>query len=740
MANIGYIQVVRHCNQYCRFCSNPETEYMLDVETAKKQIDDFVLRGYFGIILTGGEPSLSPHIPEITRYAVSRGLHARMITNGSRVADLNVARSFAEAGLHHYHVSIHSSRPEVENFLTGVKNSFEKALAALENLSVLAKEYPIAVNINTVINAYNADHLDETVRFFVEKFPLISHFVWNNLDPSMGRAETNRDTAPRFRDFEVSLSKAMRYLDKQGKSFRVERVPLCFMTEFAHCSTETRKIVKGEERIVHFLDEKGTVRQTDFKHLKSAACRFCSLDDICAGAFDLGDWYDPEELSPVFIPKEPIVQKILSEENPRSAPGVDAVKAEGRASAPRFGKDVSGAERTPHPFSEKPPEKRHWVRLTRVCNDHCSFCLDTPAWNGTAIPWHAVVSDLEKGRSLEIKRLVLSGGEPTIHPDFIQIVAKAREMGYDHIQTVTNGRRMCYPDFMNGAVKAGLKEITFSLHGHTPEIHDRLTGSPGSFVQGLVALRRALKIPGLIVSVDVVINKQNIRHLRDILDFFIHEGVHEFDLLQVIPFGSAWENKEELFYDVEAELPHLHRALEVLKRGDVVLWTNRLLPQYLEGYEDLIQPPSKLHDEASGRGVLFDKFLHYGIKPDCWGRCPHCFLQNLCGGIAKLNEEKKLKAYPLPECLKEDGEAVRDFEEAGKLEIEHSSSPDFKMKEYVEFHIRRRYFAKGKACRGCRLNDSCAGAPIQHIRRKGFPKPTPALRLNFKTPDSILAA
>ncbi len=713
MANIGYMQVVRHCNQYCRFCSNPETEYMLDIETAKKQVDDFVSRGYFGIILTGGEPSLSPHIPQITRYAVERGLHVRMITNGSRLSEMGIARSFAEAGLHHYHVSIHSSRSEVENFLTGVKNSFEKALSALENLSVLAKEFPIAVNINTVINAYNADHLDETARFFAEKFPVISHFVWNNLDPSMGRAETNRDTAPKFRDFEASLSKAMRYLDQGGKSFRVERVPLCFMTEFAHCSTETRKIVKGEERIVHFLDEKGTVRQTDFKHLKSAACRFCSLDDICAGAFDLGNWYDPEELSPVFVPKEPIVERILSEE----------------------AATTTTKERSPHPFSEKPPEKRHWVRLTRVCNDHCSFCLDTPAWNGTAIPWNAVVSDLQKGRSADIKRLVLSGGEPTIHPDFIKIVAQAKEMGYDHIQTVTNGRRMCYPDFMEGAVRAGLKEVTFSLHGHTPEIHDRLTGSPGSFVQGLVALRRALKIQGLIVSVDVVINKQNIRHLREILDFFIREGVREFDLLQVIPFGSAWENKEELFYDVEAELPHLHRALDVLKRGDVVLWTNRLLPQYLEGYEDLIQPPSKLHDEASGRGVLFDKFLHYGIKPDCWGRCPHCFLQNMCADVVKINEEKKLSAHPLPECLKKDEEAVRDFESAGKLAIEHSASPDFKMKEYVEFYVQRRYFAKGKSCRECRFDDSCAGAPIQHIRRRGFPKPTPELLV--RTPISV---
>ncbi|AKT36178.1 radical SAM protein [Chondromyces crocatus] len=320
MANIGYMQLVRHCNQYCRFCSNPETPYVLDLVTAQREIDDFVKRGYFGIILTGGEPSLSPLVPDITRYAVERGLHVRMITNGSKIADPETAQRFVEAGLRHYHVSIHSCRADVEDFLTGVKGSFELALRALTNLQAIdtaeraSGGAGVTVNINTVINSFNCDHLDETVRYFVERFPFIRHFVWNNLDPSMGRAETNRDTAHRLRDFEVSLAGAMRFLAQAGRTFRVERVPLCFMVEFAHCSTETRKIIKGEERIVHFLDDKGTVRQTDFRHPKAEACRHCSLNEICGGLFELGDWYDLDELAPVFVPKEPIIRRVLAGE------------------------------------------------------------------------------------------------------------------------------------------------------------------------------------------------------------------------------------------------------------------------------------------------------------------------------------------------------------------------------------------------------------------------------------------
>ena len=52
--------------------------------------------------------------------------------------------------------------------------------------------------------------------------------MWNNLDPSMGRAEVNQDQfVPRLADFELSLHRALRFLDteRSGRTFRVERVP-----------------------------------------------------------------------------------------------------------------------------------------------------------------------------------------------------------------------------------------------------------------------------------------------------------------------------------------------------------------------------------------------------------------------------------------------------------------------------------------------------------------------------------
>jgi len=309
MANLGYIQVTRLCNQKCRFCSNPEREATLTLEQARALVDDFVDRGYDGVILTGGEPTMHPDLARIISYAKGHGIHARIITNGQKLADRDILKDLVDRGLDHVHVSIQSTDPDLQAFLTGNADSLSNALKTLENIGAMG----INADVNTTINHYNAGGLDRIVKFLVERFPFLHHFVWNNLDPSMNRATENPDVIHAMWECEVSLFRAMSFLEDSGRSFRAEKVPLCYMADFAWASTETRKIIKGEERIVRFLDEKGLVRETLFRHGKAAACGVCRFEPICAGMYDMDIHYSSDELSPVFLDPEPVRQRVLSE-------------------------------------------------------------------------------------------------------------------------------------------------------------------------------------------------------------------------------------------------------------------------------------------------------------------------------------------------------------------------------------------------------------------------------------------
>lgn len=307
MANIGYIQVSRMCNQKCIFCSAPERPDFLPPGEVLDMIDSMVDRNYVGIIFTGGEPTLYEHLPEVMAHAFSRGVQVRMITNAQKIANKKYLEELVVAGLSHVNISTHSHIPQIHNELVMTPNSLALQERAYRHLG----EFGVATNTNMVINSRNADHLHLLVKWIVENFPHVNHFVWNNIDPVMNRAARNEEIVSKLRDFEVSLYKAMRYLRSNGKTFRAEKVPLCYMTEFAEFSTETRKIIKQEERTVHFLDEKGEIRQNHFFHHKAPQCQGCSLNSICAGLYDMGNHYDPEELTPQFVDKNKIIEKVL---------------------------------------------------------------------------------------------------------------------------------------------------------------------------------------------------------------------------------------------------------------------------------------------------------------------------------------------------------------------------------------------------------------------------------------------
>jgi len=312
MANIGYLQVARRCNQKCIFCSNPDNGRILTLEEACAHIDDFVERKYDGVILTGGEPTLFEPLPELVEYATGKGIKVRMITNGQRTADIDFLKRLASAGLQHMHISIHSNRAELHDWLTQTPGSLEKQAASLRNAGKLG----LTINVNIVINHYNADHLHEVVEWVVMTQPAVNHFIFNNLDPLMRRSDAEDAVIPKLREFEISLWKAGHYLENAGRSFRVERVPLCYMTDFAHYSTETRKIVKEEERLIHFLDQKETFQQQNFYHHKADICNICTLNPICAGLYELGRFYDPAELSPLFINPKTVVDAVLGHSLP----------------------------------------------------------------------------------------------------------------------------------------------------------------------------------------------------------------------------------------------------------------------------------------------------------------------------------------------------------------------------------------------------------------------------------------
>jgi len=287
--------------------------------------------------------------------------------------------------------------------------------------------------------------------------------------------------------------------------------------------------------------------------------------------------------------------------------------------------------------------RKHWVRLVTACNSRCVFCLDTDTPRNVYIPDDDVRREIKRGRDeLHADKIILSGGEGSLHPHFVEFIAYAKEVGYNRVQTVTNGTMLYKRDLYLRAVAAGLGEITYSLHGHTPELHDRLTATPGAFRKLMKSMMRARRDERVIVNVDVCINKQNVAYIDQIVELCLSVGVSEFDLLHVIPQGLAFQNRHDLFYDPVEHLPRLQKVFRLNRHPSVVVWTNRFPVEFLEGLEDLIQDPHKMLDEVNGRRFQVRRYLDEGVPLECRQkeRCEHCFIEPFCNTTDRVIERQ----------------------------------------------------------------------------------------------------
>ena len=99
------------------------------------------------------------------------------------------------------------------------------------------------------------------------------------------------------------------------------------------------------------------------------------------------------------------------------------------------------------------------VDLTNRCNLTCPVCFANANVAGylyepSIEQVRGMLQTLRGERPVDGRVVQFSGGEPTIHPQFFEILSMAREMGFTHIQAATNGIEFANLEFAKKA-KAG---------------------------------------------------------------------------------------------------------------------------------------------------------------------------------------------------------------------------------------------------------------------------------------------
>lgn len=159
------------------------------------------------------------------------------------------------------------------------------------------------------------------------------------------------------------------------------------------------------------------------------------------------------------------------------------------------------------------------IELTSRCNAHCDYCYIANN-DSQDLPTEKIYVILDKLADAGIMNLSLTGGEPFIRNDFLDILSYVIKKDFWTIGLFTNGTLIKdeHIQFLcNHIPYIGLIQI--SAFSHIPEIHDSYVGIPGA-LEKITQVSRQLKDAGLNVCIGINILDINYKNINDTIEYF----------------------------------------------------------------------------------------------------------------------------------------------------------------------------------------------------------------------------
>jgi len=307
----GRLQITTECNQDCLFCSVPKSPIEKpSFDELRKRVKKLKELGTTDLFITGGEPTIHKDLFKILDLAKELGFEEITIQSNCS----NLTKPFLEKikGYKNvkFDISFHSFEEEIFKKLSNSDN-YKEFLSGLKNI----KDLGVPCYLTIVINKLNYRKLKEHIQFIRKNFPNITHFSFNFVDP-VSRAKENKGIVPTLAETERYIHETVGYILENGLTFRLERVPLCYMAGFEEFSTEARMPTFNERRLTYFAqnesaNEDNLMIERKKQYLQTETCNRCFLKNLCPGLNqNYVEIHGSNEIFPVFTRSEEIIRRM----------------------------------------------------------------------------------------------------------------------------------------------------------------------------------------------------------------------------------------------------------------------------------------------------------------------------------------------------------------------------------------------------------------------------------------------
>ncbi|MEO7098188.1 MAG: radical SAM protein [Luteolibacter sp.] len=177
--------------------------------------------------------------------------------------------------------------------------------------------------------------------------------------------------------------------------------------------------------------------------------------------------------------------------------------------------------------------------ITRTCNLRCVHCYSDS--NAMQYPgelnWEQMEDVVDDLAAYKIPSLLLSGGEPLIHPRFFDLVNKASEAGLK--LTISTNGTLITPEKAALLKAANVAYVGISLDG-IGKIHDEFRRKEGAFDSAVRGFKNCHDV-GQKTGLRLTLTRHNVQNIGQILDFIEEKEIQRVCFYHLVPAGRGSE-------------------------------------------------------------------------------------------------------------------------------------------------------------------------------------------------------
>jgi len=256
--------------------------------------------------------------------------------------------------------------------------------------------------------------------------------------------------------------------------------------------------------------------------------------------------------------------------------------------------------------------------VTRQCNLRCVHCRASARegpYPGELTTQEAMAL-LEDIASFAEPVVILTGGEPLLRPDILDIARRGTALGLRMVMapngTLLTGERA------RDLMEAGIQRISISLDGATEATHDAFRGVVGAYQGALggIAAAREAELP---FQINTTVTQRNLQELPQILELAVQLGAVAHHIFLLVPTGRGKEMAQDAIPPEEYERT-LHWFYDQRDRVPLQLKAT-CAPHY---YRILRQ-----RARAEGKEVTPKTHGLDAVTRGCLGGCGFCFISHV---------------------------------------------------------------------------------------------------------------